>query len=245
MERKVCRSVARRIGRRCARDCLFSDVVGSLNDLWCGAGDGSVFDHERPSLAQDQVLSRVGAAVDRFGEPPPDMTGPGALEALRVCGPGGYESDAQGTRAAYDSSPLSLPKEGTSPTPLETLWGDGGREFVVGFCDTQVSPSSRASAQLEHLGLERCYTDPVVQKPRHWTKFLRRLHACGVVEYSLEAPCETAGVFFVKKKNGDLRMVIDCRRSNCYIEPPYGVSLCSGTALSQIELGPDDTLYCA
>ena len=49
----------------------------------------------------------------------------------------------------------------------------------------------------------------------------------------------------MKKKNGDLRMVIDCRRSNCHFEPPAGVQLCSGSALSQIELGPEDVLYCA
>ena len=40
-------------------------------------------------------------------------------------------------------------------------------------------------------------------------------------------------------------MVIDCRRSNCYFDPPAGVELCSGTALAQLELGPSDTLYCA
>ena len=139
-------------------------------------------------------------AVGRFGQPPPEMTGPGALAALRVCAPGGYESDAQGTRAVYDSSPVSLPAEGTVPTPLEVLWGDGGREFVVEFCDAQVSPSSRVEAQLERLGLPCCYTDPVVQKPRHWPKFLRRLHACGVVEFPLQAPREQAGVFFEEEE---------------------------------------------
>ena len=49
----------------------------------------------------------------------------------------------------------------------------------------------------------------------------------------------------VKKKSGDLRLVVDCRRSNCYFEVPHGVSLCSGSALSQIELGPEDTLFTA
>ena len=81
-------------------------------------------------MAQEQVLGRVESAVDAFGRPPPELSGPGALEALRVCAPDGYGSDAQGARAAFDSSPLSLPAEGTTPTPLEVLWGSGGRQFV-------------------------------------------------------------------------------------------------------------------
>ena len=196
-ERRVCRAVARRVCRRRQRGHLVSDVVGSLNDLWCGSGSGSAFAHERLSLAQEHVLGRVESAVEAFGPPPPDLSGPGALEALRVSAPDGYGSDAQGARAAYDSSLLSLPAEGTTPTPLEVLWGSGGRQFVEDFCDTHASPSSCVEAQLERLGLERGHTDLVVQRPHHWSQFLRRLQRCGVVEFCAEAPVETAGVFFL------------------------------------------------
>ena len=99
MDRRSCRAVTRRITRRRARGRLTSEIVGALNDLWCGLGDGGAFAHARESQAQEQVLSRVEEAVGRFGAPPPEMTGPGARAALRVCAPGGYESDAQGTRA--------------------------------------------------------------------------------------------------------------------------------------------------
>ena len=59
------------------------------------------------------------------------------------------------------------------------------------------------------------YTDPAVLKGRNWSSFLRRLEKCGVVEFVEEEPTELVGVFFVrKKKNGDLRLVIDRRRSN-------------------------------
>ena len=84
-----------------------------------------------------------------------------------------------------------------------------------------------------------------MQEPCHWSQFVWRLHDSGVVEYSLTKPTEEAGVFFVKKKSGDLRLVVDCRRSNWYCGVPHGVSLCSGSALSQIELGPDDTIFTA
>ena len=224
---------------------LESDVTSALNDLWCGGSDGTAFSHERESLAQECVHGRVAGAVASFGPPPANLTGPGALEALRVCGPGGYECDAQGARAAYDQSLLALPMEGTVPTPLQVLWGEGGREFVGDFCQTKILPSDLSEERLEALGLDTCYTDPSVKKPKNWCQFLRRLHSTGVVEFVMDDAAEMVGVFFVRKKNGDLRMVVDCRRSNAHFAPPAGVQLCSGSALSQLELGPNDTLFCA
>ena len=50
-------------------------------------------------------------------------------------------------------------------------------------------------------------------------------------------------VFFVRKKNGQLRMVIDCRSSNCYFDQPADDSLCSGDALGRIELEADEQLH--
>ena len=235
-----CRAVRRRAERRYRKEQLCSDVTHSLNDLWCGNSDGAGFGHDHPSGAQSLVHSRVERAIDLFGSPPVGMTGPGALEALRVCGPGGYEVDAQGARASYNASLVALPSEGSIPTPLDRLWGAGGRDFVEAFCETKAVPSLRAKARLEELGLAAAYTDPAVLKGRNWSSFLRRLEKRGVVEFVEEEPTELVGMFFVRKKNGDLRLVIDCRRSNCHFSAPEGVELATGSCLSQLEMGPND-----
>ena len=147
--RRPCRAVRRRVARRGLRGQLCSDVINSLNDLWCGDDDGVGFAHEHSSRAQELVLGRVEKAVESFGPPPPGLTGPGALEALRVCGPGGYEVDAQGARAGFNAPRVALPGEGSVPTPLERLWGADGRDFVETFCQTQALPRSCATAHLE------------------------------------------------------------------------------------------------
>ena len=41
-----------------------------------------------------------------------------------------------------------------------------------------------------------------------------RLHALNLLEYFLQKP--KVGIFFVKKNNGQLRMILDCPRSNCH-----------------------------
>ena len=54
---------------------------------------------------------------------------------------------------------------------------------------------------------------------------------------------EFVEVFFVKKKDGRLRMVVDCRRSNCYFRDPHDVSLASGDALGRIEIHQGEELH--
>ena len=76
------------------------------------------------------------------------------------------------------------------------------------------------------------YTDPAVLKVCTWGDFLLRLERCGVLKFVEEEPTEWVGVFFVQKKNGDLRMVVGCRRSNCHFTPPSSVELATGSCMS-------------
>ncbi|CAK0871903.1 unnamed protein product [Prorocentrum cordatum] len=68
------------------------------------------------------------------------------------------------------------------------------------------------------------------------------LAARGMLDFSLEDG-ERVEPFFVTKKNGELRLVVDCRRSNCHFTEAGGVSLCTGEGLSAIELGTDEDIF--
>ena len=56
---------------------------------------------------------------------------------------------------------------------------------------------------------------------------------------------ETVGLFFVKKKGGKLRMILDCRRSNCHFTTPKDIKLATGESMSRMELRPQGQLYIA
>ena len=58
-----------------------------------------------------------------------------------------------------------------------------------------------------------------------------------------EKPVERVGLFFVKKKQDKLRLIMDCRRSTCHFEDPLPVSLATGESLSRLETVADKPLY--
>ena len=55
----------------------------------------------------------------------------------------------------------------------------------------------------------------------------------------------TVTPFFVAKKNGKLRLVLDCRASNQFFRPPPDIAMSAGYSFAQLELEPEDTMYVA
>ena len=50
-------------------------------------------------------------------------------------------------------------------------------------------------------------------------------------------------MFFVKKKNDEQRLVLDCRRSSCHFSEPPKVHLASGQAFVSIEVEPGQQVW--
>ena len=80
------------------------------------------------------------------------------------------------------------------------------------------------------------YMDAMLMKDRRaYEKFIADLDARGLILWTRH-PKEKVTAFFVKKKTGQLRMVIDARRVNAVFAAPPGVELCTAEGLSRIEL---------
>ena len=60
------------------------------------------------------------------------------------------------------------------------------------------------------------------------------MHGVGLVGYSLQCECES-GVFFVHKKSGKIRLILNCRRANARFRAPPGTELLSSESFSNIE----------
>ena len=114
------------------------------------------------------------------------------------------------------------------------------------FSKTKILSKAAASSRLSDLGLEKCYSDPLLRVPRVYGKFLKSLHVANCVEFSFVDDClEIVECFFVAKKNGKLRLVIDARRSNCHFATPLHTHLCTGDGLSRIELEEGEVIHIA
>ena len=181
-----------------------------------------------------QALEFIEHAVRRVGSPC-SPSGPEALEELRVAV--GYE-DLPTTcpLGSFNADLIALPSEGVQPRSLEMLWGEGGRLQVEEFTRTKTLGPAEAARKLELSGLKKCYEDPQFHQYSVFASFVKRLHNLGMVSMHAEPPTERVGIFFVKKKGGKLRMILDCRRSNCHFADPDPVVLATGDAMSRIEL---------
>eukprot|EP00971_Amphidinium_carterae_P346028 6487276-Amphidinium_carterae.3 len=77
-----------------------------------------------------------------------------------------------------------------------------------------LEPTEEIWQELDHAADLQAYWDPSLAKnDASYAEFVDRLMDLNIVGLTTE-PLETNGLFFVKKKNGKLRMICDCRRAN-------------------------------
>ena len=194
------------------------------------------------SSGQQKVLEFIEQSVAALGSPPP-LSGPEALEELRVSV--GYgETPASCPLGSFDPASVSLPSGEIRPVALEKLWGEGGQQVVKEFSSQMLGPDE-VHAKLRASGDVRIYNDPKLNDPKEYGAFISRLHSLGLAEFCLEPQEEEVGLFFVKKKQNRLRLIMDCRRANLHFAEPSTVELATGDALGKLEVGRDDTLYLA
>lgn len=246
LSKGLSRSLVRRLKRTDAQRWEVQNTAASLNALF----DGWDIHHDRSSFAsslhpmsaaQQKVFEFIVQSLHELGPIPDGLDGPGALEMLRASGDYGSDQNPA-SLGSYDPGKLSLPEAGNVPVPLDTLWGQNGCEFVGSFVNSITMPEKEARARVAASGVRACYSDPLLRHPKTFASLVKRLHACGLVSFSTVKPKCNTELFFVKKKSGLLRMVVDCRHSNCFFQDPLGVSLATGDALSRIELEPEGEL---
>lgn len=90
----------------------------------------------------------------------------------------------------------------------------------------------------EHNSAFRPYMDTILQNdPNKYNKFIKDLYDKNMVDITF-SPKDLIAPFFVKKKSGKLRLVLDCRGVNRRFHPPPPMALSAGSTWSQVSL-PD------
>jgi len=151
-----------------------------------------------------------------------------------------YGGSDSTTCAPFVNALVSLPS-GVGDSPLlETLLLEPVDDMLKGFADTMLR-SQREVDQLVALnGRPNTYMDPVLKNnPKKYALFVRRCHAIGILDFTLQCKSEL-GIFFVKKKHNKLRMILDCRATNLLFKTPPPTSLVTGEGLGKIEVDIGD-----
>jgi len=143
----------------------------------------------------------------------------------------------------YDRELVSLPGLGTSPFPCEESLRPEHRDLIVGDCASMLNSPDETVAALQCEGVKH-HVDPAFRSPHVYASFLSLLHDRGVITWERDLP-STCGLFFVSKKDGRLRLILDTRVANCHFRAPPRVSLPTGGALGSLECLPGEQLYFA
>ena len=225
------RQCRRRAEYRCHLETEVNHTIRCLNEMY-GAPQAAGTHGE--AVAQRNALEFIEASVKQLGKPPTDLTASEALRLLR--GASGYEDvQASGTVASFNLEAVSIPEAGWEPIGLHDLWGSNGRKIVDDFVQQQLLPPEEAKLNLDATGLGCTYWDPILRHRKTYAKFVKRLAASHLVDFSLSPVREEVSFFCVYKKNGRQRLIVDARRANAHFREPDYVHLTTGDGLGGLE----------
>ena len=195
-----------------------------------------------PSPAQLQAVSHVRAKVTAR-KPPEQRLAP--QEALRELLRNSTVYGDGSAMAPYRDGLVSLPESITGTPLVSDVLNTNDREMVIGFAERVLLPPSELDETLATEGEARAYFDPILKRrPLAYAGLLRRLLRIGLIRWGRSCKCE-CGLFFVPKKSGSLRMIVDARRINQLCRKPPSVQLATGDSLSRIEVPADLALHVA
>ncbi|CAK0861426.1 unnamed protein product [Prorocentrum cordatum] len=221
------RYLALRAVRRRCREHRLREAVRSINDLSRASvhGFGSVpargsTKPGEPSATQASCLAHLRRNIGRHGPRPPGLTPRGALQELLKSD--SLYAGAPSKVAPYSEDKLKFWKSKIVPKRVEDICPD----FVVrAFADPDRyvrKPDRVFLADAEVLDPIVPYWDPhLAGSPDARVRFVRRLAERGLVGYRRRIRARV-GCFFVEKKGGFIRLVVDARETNrTHWSPPH------------------------
>ena len=147
-----------------------------------------------------------------------------------------YDVDDDTTVTSYDPEKLKVLRGNTRPLPAVGLVSDDARRFLENPEELVV----KSADELLDVGESVTpFWDARLAKDRSERRALiDRLHKVGLITWRREARCHI-GVFFVRKKLDQIRMVLDCRPVNQLHRPPPKSRLATPGALATLNLAEE------
>ena len=135
-----------------------------------------------------------------------------------------------------DVSKVALAENLDSAPYLDELLPSQDSKLITGDLAGILRPLPQVAAINEVFGIATSYMDEKLKRSKRlYAKFINMCRSRGMIKLSLKAR-SVQGVFFVRKKDGRQRMIIDCRPCNRLFLDPPGTQLLTGEGLSEIEI---------
>ena len=137
---------------------------------------------------------------------------------------------------------VSIPAIGEKPVDMCDKMPDQVSKFLRDVSSLLVDPNIFGN-RLEAMQSQTTYMDPKLQRsPKAYALYLEDFFNAGLIRFGQGAKARVS-VFFVRKKNGKLRMVLDCRAVNHLFKECPGMPMGSGSTWQEIILDDSADLW--
>ena len=217
-------------------------VIECLNELYSphvkDTGDTA-------TMAQSACHHSIFQQLARMPKSSATCTMREAVQELLQCDSSYGHEDFSNTVRPYDRTLVSLPETGDSPIPLSQVLDPLGRELIGDPSKHMMVSDEDWGAILEQGDIVRPYMDVKLQHDNNvYGIFVKDLYERGMLSFTCR-PREIVPPFFVRKKNGKLRLILDCRAVNKRFKKPPPLGLGAGVSWSQVSVPSDRDLFLA
>ena len=217
------------------------DAISTLNEL-AGYCDRSQWPGASRNRAQEKATNHINNSIL---ERPVDGHRPSPEAALRQLLHSGSNYEGPGRLAPYARGKVSLPADQGVAAELVDLLPKEFAGKLRNFSEAMLLSEEELGGVMQDTSMPGCYHDPVLaNSPREWAGFVCELLRSGVIDFTLR-PQVVAGVFFVRKKSGALRLIIDARRANRLVRAPPAGRNSSTECRTRVSLQEDQQLFIA
>ena len=145
-----------------------------------------------------------------------------------------------GSVRAYQRDLVSLPEAGAAPLDATVLLDPQGREILDRFESSMFVGENGIPVKT----ITPYMDETLKSSPKAYAEFIVDIFERGMIDFARTAT-STITPFFVNKKSGKLRFVLDCRASNMYFAKPPDIALAAGYTFAQLEIPDGEQLYVA
>ncbi len=240
----LCTTPLKSLGRACRqrirKDAAVrercNDCGEALNDLF-GGGEFTGF---RPSEAQLCSLLHIEEAVKADPPPCPLEDPEASLSAMLGSRASAYSVEGSTCVAPLQPDSTIAWPDVAGSAELSSVLPVGHSDLLLGGRTNLARPAQEQFEVLKE-GRASVYWDPRLKSSRSaYVSFVKELKNRNMCKFQLEKPLERVGVFFVRRKDGRLRLIVDARRTNQRVRTPPTTRLASASALSEIIVDESD-----
>lgn len=221
-----------------------NSIIGVLNEMYAPSHKGDFSLLSCPSKAQLESQHAIFTEVAKQKTPNKVLSMREAVQEL-LQNDLSYSGEVATTVRSFDKDLLSIPESGHSAIDLSTVLDEVGREVIEDPHRCMLLSEDEWGSVIESEPPLHTYMDPILQHdlPKY-VDFIKLLFDSGMIEFT-DTPRSKVTPFCVAKKNGKLRLILDCRETNRMFKAPPPLALGTGASWSRISIPEGEKLFIA